>query len=114
MWERARARVCDVGCSDCKTSGGCDTRKGTQREVLDEVISRIYPERVWGRPDDEARFGAGISRAAGRRLSRALSVVARAPVFFRAGAEEDLCDFVWILCVGRQPALVRGWRRCRR
>lgn len=95
-----------MGCSDCGRKGGCDERKGTQRGVLDGVIASVYPERVWGRPDDEARFGAGVPRGEVKRLARSISALVKAPTFFRAGADEDLCDFVWVLCVGREPALV--------
>jgi hypothetical protein len=95
-----------MGCSDCGAKGGCDTRKGVQRVALDEVVAAIYPDRTWGRPDDEARFGAGVRRREVRRIGRALSEVTRAPSFFRAGADEDLCDFVYLLCVGRSPALI--------
>jgi hypothetical protein len=94
------------GCTDCHSKGGCDSRKGTQREILDEVIGRIYPDRTWGRPDDEARFGAGIGRREGQRLARAMSSLAKAPAYFRPGADEDLCDFVYLLCVGRPPSLL--------
>jgi hypothetical protein len=94
------------GCSDCSSKGGCDARKGTQRELFDEVLARVYPDRTWGRPDDAARFGAGIGRGEARRLQRAMAEVARAPTFFRPGGDDDLCDFVYVLCVGREPALV--------
>lgn len=96
-----------MGCTDCGRKGGCDTRKGSQRGVLDEALARVYgAERVWGQPDDEARFGAGVPRAEVRRLRRALATVAQAPTWFRAGEGDDLCDFVWLLCIGREPALV--------
>jgi hypothetical protein len=77
-----------------------------QRVVLDAAVASLYPGREWGRPDDEARFRAGVPRSEVRRLARSLSALAKAPTYFRAGAEEDLCDFVWVLCVGRAPALL--------
>ena len=60
--------------------------------VLDEVLARIYPlpDRAWGRPDDEARFRAGIGRDEVRRLGRSLASVAKAPVFFRPGADDEI------------------------
>lgn len=95
-----------MGCSDCGNRGGCDSRKGTQRELLAATIERVYPTRTWGRPDDEARFGAGVPRREARRLGRSLAAVVQAPARFRPGEPEDLCDFVWILCVGREPPLL--------
>jgi len=95
-----------VGCSDCGSKGGCDARKHVQRGVLDGAVDRVYPDRTWGRLDDEARFGAGVPRDEVRRLSRSIAVVARAEVTFRPGEPEDLCDFVWVLCLGRRPSLL--------
>jgi len=94
------------GCSTCTKDGGCETEKGPQRSVIDATLQSVYPTRTWGAPDDEARFGAGISPGEARRLGRALAVATRAPTFFRAGGDDDLCSYVYILCVGREPALV--------
>ncbi len=102
----AHGKLRGMGCSDCGRKGGCDERKGSQRVVLDEVVARLYPDRTWGRPDDEARFGAGVPRREARRLARAMAELLRAPTFFRAGGADDLCDFVYVLCVGRRPSLV--------
>ncbi len=97
-----------MGCATCtkSDSGGCDTHKVPQRAMIDEVIARIYPSRTWGRPDDEARFGAGVRHSEALRLSRAISVATKAPTFVREGGDEDLCHFVYILCVGRVPCLL--------
>jgi hypothetical protein len=102
-----------MSCSGCKkkaTGDGCEVHKTPQRAALDETIARIYPigagGRAWGQLDDEARFGAGIRPGEVRRLAQALSVAARAPTFVRPGGEDDLCAFVYILCVGRTPGLL--------
>ncbi len=94
------------GCTDCHNKGGCEQHKGEQRVIIDEVLARIYPERLWGRPEDAERFGQGVPRGEVRRLAQSLSERLQAPTFFRAGSDEDLCDFVYVLCVGREPALV--------
>jgi hypothetical protein len=95
-----------MSCSTCTKSGGCETNKGPQRLLLDETMAKIYPTRTWGQPDDEARFMAGVRRAEVMRLQKALAVATKAPTFFRAGADDDLADFVYVLCLGREPALV--------
>jgi hypothetical protein len=69
-------------------------------------MRRVYPDRTWGRPDDEARFLAGVREGEVRRLAQALSIATRAPTFVRDGGDEDLCRFVYVLCVGRAPALL--------
>jgi hypothetical protein len=95
-----------VGCSDCGLQGGCDARKHDQRTLFAEILPRIYPDLTWGRPDDQARFGAGVRPSEASRLGRALSELLRAPTFFRPGGESDLCHFVYVLCFGREPALL--------
>lgn len=98
-----------MGCQGCKkkTDGtGCETHKAPQRVVLEETIARVYPTRTWGRPDDEARFGTGVRGSEVRRLARSLSVACKAPTFVRDGGDEDLCAFVYVLCVGRTPSLL--------
>jgi hypothetical protein len=79
-----------------------------QREILDGALSRVYAGRpfTWGQLDDEARFGAGVARGEVRRLAGSIAAVAQAPAIVRPGGEDDLCDFVWVLCVGRRPSLV--------
>ncbi len=95
-----------MGCSSCTREGGCESHKGPQRRAIDEVMRAIYPDRTWGRPDDEARFRAGIREREARALGRAVATAARAPTYFRAGGPDDLCHYVWVLCLGRAPALV--------
>jgi hypothetical protein len=95
-----------VSCSDCTRQDGCEAHKGPQRSNIDASMRTIYPSLTWGAPDDEARFGAGVPPGEVRRLARALSVATRAPTFHRPGGPEDLCEFVYVLCVGREPALV--------
>ncbi len=100
-----------MGCSGCtkndgSAEGGCESRKAPQRTLLDELIDTVYPTKAWGLPDDEARFGTGVRMSEVQRLSRALSVATRAPTLVRAGRDEDLCNFVYILCVGRTPSLL--------
>lgn len=95
-----------MGCSNCTKDGGCESHKGPQRTVIDEIMRAVYPERVWGQPDDEARFRAGIRPREAQALARAISAAAKAPSYFRAGGPDDLCHFVWVLCLGREPALI--------
>ncbi|HZS38097.1 MAG TPA: hypothetical protein VFF06_14770 [Polyangia bacterium] len=95
-----------MGCSGCTKVDGCEAEKGPQRTAIDDIMASVYPDRTWGRPDDERRFGAGVRPREVKRLARALSAATRAPTFYRAGGPDDLCDFVWVLCLGREPALV--------
>jgi hypothetical protein len=95
------------GCADCKSGGGgCESHKGPQRAAIEEIMGSIYPDRTWGRPDDEARFRAGIRTREARGLGRSISTAAKAPTFFRDGGPDDLCHYIYVLCLGREPALV--------
>ena len=95
-----------MSCSGCTKTDGCEAEKGPQRTIIDETIAAIYPDRTWGRPDDDARFGAGVRPREAKRLQRALAAATQAPTFYRAGAADELCDYIYVLCVGREPALV--------
>jgi hypothetical protein len=96
----------NVSCTDCNRKGGCEAHKEPQRRAIADVLASLYPDRTWGRPDDEARFRAGIRPAEARKLARAVAAAARAPVFVRDGGPEDLCHYIYVLCLGRVPALV--------
>jgi hypothetical protein len=95
-----------MGCSGCTREKSCEDHKGPQRSAIDDALRLVYPGGTWGRPDDEARFGAGVRPAEVKRLAQALSTATRAPTFHRPGGADDLCEFVWVLCVGRTPALI--------
>jgi hypothetical protein len=95
-----------MSCSGCTRTDGCETHKGPQRTLIDDALAAIYPGGAWGQPDDEARFGRGVGAREVRRLGRALAEAARAPTFVREGGPEDLCRFVYVLCLGRTPALI--------
>ena len=95
-----------MGCTSCASKGGCESRKGQERELLAHVLPLLYPNRRWGEPDDEARFRGGVGEAEARRLARQASTALRAPSWFRPGAEDEPCDYLYALCVGRPPGLL--------
>jgi hypothetical protein len=94
------------GCTNCASKGGCEERKGGERELLAELLPALYPTGVWGEPDDAARYRGGVGTREARRLARQASELLRAPTWFRAGAEDESCDYIYVLCVGRAPGLV--------
>jgi hypothetical protein len=95
-----------MGCSECGNKGGCSVRKGEERELLARLLPALYPDRRWGEPDDHARHRHGVPEREGRRLARQAAAALEAPAYFRAGADDEWCDFIYVLCVGRPPALV--------
>ncbi len=76
-------------------------------EQVDAALARLYPSRRWGEPDDLARFQAGICEHDGRALAAELGQALEAPTWFRAGEPEEYCDYLYVLCIGREPSLAR-------
>jgi hypothetical protein len=66
----------------------------------------VYPAGVRGAVDDEQAARGAISCEDRRRLGASVARALRAPVYARTGAEGDLCDYLYVLCVGRHPGLV--------
>ncbi len=97
---------CDTCKSECGREDGCGTRKGEQKQLLDGLIARLYPSRCWGEPDDEACFRGGLHPSEVVRLAQLLATALKAPTYVQAGGPDDLCSFVYVLCLGRQPSLL--------
>lgn len=97
---------CDTCKSECGREDGCGSRKAEQKELLDGLIARLYPSRVWGQPDDAACFRGGLHRSEVTRFGQQLATALKAPAYVQAGGAADLCSFIYVLCVGRQPSLL--------
>lgn len=95
------------GCENCGAKKGCTHRKDGMFAEIDRVMDRLYPTRTWGEPDDLARFGAGIGDEEGQALAEELARELDASTFYRAGDDGDYCDYIYILCVGREPCLIQ-------
>jgi hypothetical protein len=92
------------GCTNCASKGGCSTRKGEERELLAQLLPELYPSLRFGALNDDARDG--VREREGRRLARQAATLLNAPTFFRAGEPHEPCDYIYVLCVGRQPCLL--------
>ena len=114
-----RLRERRVSCKDCKTGGceaaegGCGPRKERQRDRLSELIAALYPGRCWGEPElspatEAGEVGplAGVSTTELMTLASELATVLKTPCYIVPGDEEDLCHFIYILCLGREPSLL--------
>lgn len=95
------------GCDNCGAKQGCTHRKRDMFAALDRTLEHLYPTRTWGEPSDLARFGAGIDESEGLALAEELSRELDAATFFRAGEPEEYCDYIYVLCLGREPCLVQ-------
>lgn len=104
------------GCTSCKSKPGCDDRKGTMLEAVDEALERLYPSRTWGVPahglaavagadaETAATSGAAAEAAA---LADELAGALDAAVFVRPGEPDESCDFLYVLALGRPPCAVQ-------
>lgn len=95
------------GCDQCGSKVGCDHRKRDMFDAIDAALARLYPGRLWGELDDEARLGAGISEAEAAALAEILADALAAATVFRPGDEDEYCNFIYILCLGREPSLIQ-------
>jgi hypothetical protein len=91
-----------VGCTSCKSKTGCDHRKGDMFAALDVAMTSLYPTRTWG----EDTPGEGISPAEVAALADELAVALDAATFVRPGDDDEACDFIYVLCMGRSPCVV--------
>jgi len=100
-----------VGCTDCKTGcgtsdGGCSTQKSAQRLFLDDLLPKIYPSRTYGQLDVAVAYESGLREEECEQLGRQIATVTKAPVYLVPAQDEELCRYLYVLCVGREPALV--------
>lgn len=100
-----------MGCSTCKTGcdsgeGGCGPRKAQQQDRLNSLIAQLYPQRTWGDPWLANPDEAGIHVPELLTLAHELSTVNKAPCYIVPGGEDDLCHFIYVLCLGREPSLL--------
>jgi hypothetical protein len=96
-----------AGCTNCAAKSGCEDRKGSMFAELGQALEQLYPTRTWGEPDDLARFGAGVSEDDGQALAEELASELDASTFYRPGESEEYCDYIYVLCMGREPSVVQ-------
>ncbi len=95
------------GCTECSNKTGCTDRKGPMLDQVYQSLERIYPSRIWGEPNDEARFGSGICMHEGQDLAQEIETTLKASTVYCSGSDEDYCDYIYILCMGRDPSLMK-------
>jgi hypothetical protein len=93
------------GCTNCKGKTGCDHRKGAMMDSVDRALAELYPTRTWGEPDDTR--AAGLSRDDLAGLADELAGELSAATFVREGGDDEPCDYIYVLCMGRTPCVVQ-------
>jgi hypothetical protein len=93
------------GCTNCKGKSGCDHRKGAMLADVDTALARLYPTRTWGEPDDADVDPVSVADLAA--LAEELAGELKAATFVRPGGDDEACDFIYVLCLGRAPCIVQ-------
>jgi hypothetical protein len=94
-----------MGCTNCKSKTGCDDHKGTMMASVDQALEQLYPTRTWGEPDD--REVEGLPQDEVAALADELASTLGAATFVRAGGDDEPCDYIYVLCMGRTPCIVQ-------
>lgn len=93
------------GCTNCKGKSGCDHRKGEMLESVDRALADLYPTKTWGEPDDTQAHG--MPRDELDALADELAQELGAATFVREGGDDEPCDYIYILAMGRTPCVVQ-------
>ena len=94
-----------MGCTNCRSKTGCDHRKGEMIASVDRALERLYPTRTWGEPDDAALAGPDSDEIAA--LADELAGELNAATFVRSGSDDEPCDYIYVLCMGRSPCAIQ-------
>jgi hypothetical protein len=94
-----------MGCTNCKSKTGCDHRKGAMMASVDQALEQLYPTRTWGEPDDREVAGPPPDELAA--LADELAGTLGAATFVRIGGDDEPCDYIYVLCMGRTPCIVQ-------
>lgn len=72
---------------------------------VDRALAALYPTRTWGEADDRASAGLPPSELAA--LADELAGELAAATFVRPGGDDEPCDYIYVLCLGRAPCVVQ-------
>jgi hypothetical protein len=95
------------GCTNCGSKKGCDHRKGAMLSAVGDTLARLYPTRTWGERDDDLAWGGGADDDEIAALADELGQELNTATFVRHGAEDEACDYIYVLCLGRPPCLAQ-------
>lgn len=95
-----------MGCTNCKGKAGCDHRKGSMMASVDDALARLYPTRTWGECDDAVAVASPPFEELDA-LADELATELKAATFVRPGGDDEPCDYLYVLCMGRAPCVVQ-------
>lgn len=71
---------------------------------IDAALAALYPTRTWG---EVTAADDGMPTAEVIALADELATELRAATFVRAGDDDEPCDYLYVLCLGRTPCIVQ-------
>lgn len=95
------------GCTNCKGKGACDDHKSTMMGSVEAAIEALYPSHVWGEIDDTRTASDPFTLDDLAGLADELASELRAATFVRHGGDDEACDYIYVLCMGRTPCVVQ-------
>jgi hypothetical protein len=95
------------GCTNCKGKGACDDHKSTMMGSVEAAVEALYPSRVWGEIDDEKTSSDPFTPEDLAGLADELATELRAATFVRQGGDDEACDYIYVLCMGRAPCVIQ-------
>jgi hypothetical protein len=93
------------GCTNCSSKTGCSDRKGEMLATVGDTLAQLYPTRTWGELADQVPSWRPHPDLAA--LAEELSTVLKTAAFVRPGGDTDLCDYLYVLALGRPPCAVQ-------
>ncbi|MCP4445498.1 MAG: hypothetical protein GY811_09170 [Myxococcales bacterium] len=90
------------GCTNCSGKSACEDHKGEMLDTVAQWMDKLYPTRIWGQPNDAVAIDAGVGQEDVMALAEELSTELKGATIFREGGEGDACDYVYVLCQGRE------------
>ncbi len=95
------------GCTNCKGKGACDDHKSTMMGSVEAAIEALYPTHVWGEIDDDKTASDPFTPEDLAGLADELATELRAATFVRPGGDDEACDYIYVLCMGRAPCVIQ-------
>src|SRR5512146_171576 len=94
------------GCTNCNSKAGCDDRKGVMITSVESAMEQLYPTRTWGEASDEL-VPESLPPDELAALAEELATELKAATFVRPGGDDEPCDYIYVLCLGRAPCVVQ-------
>lgn len=74
---------------------------------VDEALEQLYPTKRWDEPEYGDGDVAGLGPDEVAALADELASTLGAATFVRSGGDDEPCDYIYVLCMGRTPCIVQ-------